>query len=232
MTRSLAELRHTCQKAGEGAGLPAGLDVAAAEAVAWLAARGLDPLPAFLGALTQVSRGALRCDLNPGDGGTLDAGGAAGAIVAAALVDLLAARGRLGVAGLSAPLFLLPPAVRYGAAGRWFRFELRGPDGRRYRMTTGAEEDAAIFGPSVPSDDTPFTVDAVCGPAPDGALDPLPLVADGEALRRRADASLAAGLPVAPEDWDRLQAHAVKVLVLATTQSRASGAGWSGSRGG
>ena len=229
MKRSLAELRHGCQKAGEGAGLPAGLDVATAQAVVWLAARGLDPLPAFLGSLEAVHEGRAVCRLAPSAADRIDAAGAAGACVAPGLVDLLLVRGRLAVSGLTDPLFLLPAADRQLRAGQAVGFDFDDGAGGRTRALVQAGGAVDLFGPSLPPAGGVFTVTASC-PAEVAEPGPAPLVDDKE-LRSRAAKNLAQGITVAPEDWERLQAFAMRVLVPATDQSRSSGAGWSGSLG-
>ena len=246
MRRTLNEVYRMCQKAAEGAGAPAGLDVDAAESAAWLAARGLDPLDGFAKALEAMSGQQSPCVPVPaGDPQGLDASGKAGILVASALVDLLAARamagggtGRLRVTGLSAPLFLLPRAGRYAEDGWAFRLALADTAGRHFEITVAPEAGAAITGPAgaesgvesvtaALSGPAAFDLEAVCArtPAPRADQAGASVLADAASLEAAAARSLAEGVTVEPGPWGRLQVIMAKALVPATAESRRRGAG-------
>ena len=247
MRRTLNEVYRMCQKAAEGAGAPAGLDMDAAESAAWLAARGLDPLAGFAKALETMSGQQNPCVPAPAGGG-LNAHGKAGPLVASALVDLLAARamagggtGRLRVTGLSAPLFLLPRAARYAEDGWVFRLTLADTAGRHFVLTAAPEAGVAITGPAgveagvesgvesvaaALSGPAPFDLEAVCArtAAPQADQAGTSILAEAASLEAAAR-SLSEGVAVEPGPWGRLQAFMAKVLVPATAESRRRGAG-------
>ncbi len=246
MRRTLNEVYRMCQKAAEGAGAPAGLDVDAAESAAWLAARGLDPLAGFATALEAMSGRQSPCVPVPaGDPQGLDASGKAGILVASALVDLLAAgtmagggTGRLRVTGLSAPLFLLPRAARYAEDGWVFRLTLADTAGRHFVLTAAPEAGVAITGPAgveagvesvaaALSGPAPFDLEAVCArtAAPQADQAGTSILAEAASLEAAAARSLSEGVAVEPGPWGRLQAFMAKVLVPATAESRRRGAG-------
>jgi Protein of unknown function (DUF3726) len=245
MKRSLNEVERICQKAAEGAGAPAGLDTDAARGAAWLVARDLPALADLARDLTRVADlGAACCferdhvtDLNR----RLVAGDKAGAVIAPMLIDLLVARaaedrapGALRVSGLTAPLFLLPPIVRYAAGGWRLRLSLAADDDRRAAflaadgeariLGSGGREIAELFdGGCV------WSLEALCSRDP-GTMDSrdehgLTVLRDAENLTAAAAESLAAGVAPNLEAWDRLSVLASKVLVPASEQSRLMGAG-------
>jgi hypothetical protein len=251
MIRSLNEVQRICQKAAEGAGAPAGLDTDAAHGAAWLLARDLPSLSDLAEDLTRFADLAAACRFERVGFGdrdqVVDAGDKAGAVIAPMLVDLLVARaaldgepGRLRVEGLTAPLFLLPPAVGYGAQGYddrgWgFRLSLAAGTERRFTLLVAAGGQAEILGTggadiaALVEAREAWSLDAVCARAPD-RLDnrnrtEFSLVLDAERLAAAAARSLADGVSPDPESWARLQALAAKVLVPATEQSHLMGAG-------
>ena len=157
MIRSLNEVERICQKAAEGAGAPAGLDTDAAHGAAWLLARDLPSLSDLAEDLTRFADLAAACRFERGGFGdrdqVVDAGDKAGAVIAPMLVDMLVARaaldgepGRLQISGLSAPLFLLPPAVGYGAEGWGFQLSLAAGTERRFTLRVAAGGQAEILG--------------------------------------------------------------------------------------
>ena len=247
MRRTLNEVYRMCQKAAEGAGAPAGLDMDAAESAAWLAARGLDPLAGFAAHLEAMSgrQNPSVPAVGDGDPQDLDASGKAGTLVASALVDLLAARamagggtGRLRVTGLSAPLFLLPRAARYAEDGWVFRLTLADTAGRHFVLTAAPEAGVAITGPAgveagvesvaaALSGPAPFDLEAVCArtAAPQADQAGTSILAEAASLEAAAARSLSEGVAVEPGPWGRLQAFMAKVLVPATAESRRRGAG-------
>jgi hypothetical protein len=246
MKRSSNEVQRICQKAAEGAGAPAGLDVDAAHGAAWLLAHDLPALADLERDLARFPDLAAACRFERGSfsGGdqVMEAADKAGAIIAPMLIDLLVARaarngepGRLRAAGLSSPLFLLPPAVGYTDEGWGFRLALSAGEERRiaFRVAAGGAVDilgtgggdiAAVF--EAPG---AWALEAVCARAPDHldnrSRTEFNLVLDAERLAAAAARSLADGVSPDPESWARLQALATKVLVPATEQSHRMGAG-------
>ncbi len=246
MKRSLNEVQRICQKAAEGAGAPAGLDSDAAHGATWLLVRDLPALADLAQDLTRFPGLAAACRFERGRFGgrdrVVDAADKAGAVIAPLLVDLLVARagldgepGRLRVSSFTAPLFLLPPAVRYAAEGWRFRLDLVDGADQRIVINFLAEEGVDILGPD--SDMTgvlfreqrAWSLDAVCARSPallngrsqtEGTV-----VLDAERLAAAAARSLAEGVSPDPQAWDRLQILAAKVLVPATAQSHRRGAG-------
>ncbi len=239
MRRTLFEVWRLCQKAAEGAGAPAGLDIAAADGALWLLARGLDVLDGYTRAVEALDVGAGACTFDGApDGAVLDATGHPGALVAPALVDLVIARGGgpLTITGMSAPLFLLPPAARYAEDGWHLRFALHGPGGARFALVASAGAGPAIHGLA----DGATIAAALAGPAefaveadatpPGGAPakrdeGTIPCLVDASALAAAAAVSVAEGIVIEATPWARLQAFADRTLVPATDESRRRGAG-------
>jgi hypothetical protein len=170
------------------------------------------------------------------DGETLDAAGKVGALIAPMLVDLLVARavagggtGRLTATGLTSPLFLLPPAARLAADGWHLRFALAGPGGARHLLSAGPQG-AAVLGPAPDlAGLAEHDLQAACTRDAEALVEPgapgLDVLADAKALASREARSLAEGLQVSPERWERLQVFAHETLVPATEESRRRGAG-------
>jgi hypothetical protein len=244
--RSLNEVERICQKAAEGAGAPAGLDGDSAHGAAWLLAHDLPALPDLAEDLTRFPDLATACRFERGGfgdrGQVVRAGDKAGAVIAPMLVDLLVARaaldgepGRLRVSSLTAPLFLLPPAVGYGAEGWRFCLSLAAGTGRRSLLRVAAGGQAEILGAGGADIAALFetreawALEAFCARAPDHLDDQcqteLTVVLAAERLAAAAARSLADGVSPDPEFWARLQALAAKVLVPATEQSHLLGAG-------
>ena len=239
MRRTLFEVWRLCQKAAEGAGAPAGLDIEAAEGALWLLARDLDVLDGYTRAVEALDVAAGACGfVRAPDGAMLDAAGHPGALVAPALVDLLIARGGapLTIADLSAPLFLLPAAARYAEDGWHLRFVLQGTGGARFDLVASTETGPAIHGSvggatiatalAAPAE---FAVEANATP-PDGAPatedeDTLPCLVNASTLAAAAAVSVAKGIVIEATPWARLQAFADRTLVPATDESRRRGAG-------
>ncbi len=239
MRRTLFEVWRLCQKAAEGAGAPAGLDIAAADGALWLLARGLDVLDGYTRAVEALDVGAGACTFDGApDGAVLDATGHPGALVAPALVDLLIARGGapLAMAGLSAPLFLLPPTTHYAEDGWHLRFALHGPGGDRFVLVASPGASLAIHGPAdgatiaaALAGPAEFAVEALATP-PDGTPatgdeGTLPCLVEASALAAAAARSVAEGIVIEAAPWARLQAFADRTLVPATDESRRRGAG-------
>lgn len=250
MRRSLNEIDRICRKAAEGAGAPAGLDSDAANGAAWLLAHELPALADLADDLTRFADLAAACRFERSDFAgdrVVDAGDKAGAVVAPLLIDLLVARaargreeGRLRVTGLTAPLFLLPPAAGHAGPGHddrgWaFRLQLEDGMGRSCAfhvvdaglaeiLSTGSDDIGKLSQSS-----TAWTLDAVCARSPDLLDDPnrtdLTVVKAADRLEAAYAQSLAEGVSLDPQAWTRLQALAAKVLVPGTEQSHLTGAG-------
>jgi len=242
MRCSLNEVERICQKAAEGAHAPAGLDTDASKSAAWLVARGLPALAGLTRDLTRFPDLAAACRFEHGSfgDGTLEARDKAGAVIAPLLIDLLVARaaldrepGAFRVSGLTAPLFLLPPAVRYAAEGWHVRLSLTAGAARAaLRVAAGGE--AVILGSDTDvagllENDRRWTLEAACARAPDhpdnGCEPGLGVLRDAKGLAAAAAESLAEGVSPDRAAWDRLQALATKVLVPASDRSRLTGAG-------
>lgn len=245
MKRSLNEVERICQKASEGAGAPAGLDTDAARGAAWLLARDLPALADLAADLTRFDDLAESCRFareNLGDQDqAIDASEKTGAVIAPMLIDLLIARaardggpGRLRVDGLTAPLFLLPPAVGYAEEGWDLRLSLSAGDERRSVVRIAAGGVAEILGSggdpaALFETGHEWSLDAVCArELPEGQTD-LTVLLDRDRLADAAARSLAEGVSPNSEPWERLKVLAAKVLVPATQRSHLMGAGALGS---
>lgn len=238
MRRSLNELYYICQKAAEGASVPAGLDIDLAQGTVWLVAREFAVLDALCNELTHLngrtdccfSKTEIQCE-------TIVLTHRPGALLAAPLVDLLLARasdsslGQLKVCGLSMPLYLAPAAIAYVHEGWHFRFELSHAQAGPYSLVVEpggvclhAATDAVI---SPLLDGSGFTLSAYCAREP-GLLPaalPHPVLMSREVFHSRAVHSQAQGVEVSSIAWKRLQELARNTLVPATAQSRERGAG-------
>lgn len=113
MRVSLNELYRLCQKAAEGAGAPAGLDVETAQATVWLLARDFPVLPSLVTTLENLRPQACRFDPSALGTQTLDVSAKAGPLIASNLIGLLFSRSEQGFTlhDLSSPLYLLPSAI-------------------------------------------------------------------------------------------------------------------------
>ena len=236
MRCSLNELYRTCQKAAEGVGVPAGVDIDVAESTVWLVARGLPALESLVSELEQISRKGCEgwaLDVH------LDATGRPSAVLARGLVDLLIAKfgdgdddARLALKGFSSPLYLLPAARRYVHEGWRFDFDLRTSAGERVALVVGVDETKLTASQgSMPvelAQGAEFELTASCGrdkrTLAEERSDFVVLMSE-ESLGESESHSLANGVVVEPALWDRLQVFAVSVLVPASEESRARGAG-------
>jgi len=247
MKRSLNEVQRICQKAAEGVGAPAGLDVEAAHGAAWLLAHDLPALADLAADLTRFDDLSESCRFAREDLGdqdqAIDASEKTGAVIAPMLIDLLIARaardggpGRLRVDGLTAPLFLLPPAVGYAEEGWDLHLSLSASDERRSVVRIAAGDVAEILGSggdaaALFETEHEWSLDAVCAhefPEGQGRTD-LTVLLDRDQLADAAARSLAEGVSPNPEPWERLKVLAAKVLVPATQRSHLMGAGALGS---
>lgn len=238
---SLNEVHRAAQRALEGAGAPHGVDRDGAQAVAWLEARGLPGL-----ALLDASLGQMAGTFAPppaprrrAGGAAIDLAGRPALVWAGALVDCLRLLNgedgvsRLELAGCRWPLALLPEAAQQAAPGR--TIELRwqvGPirvaavaavDGAcRIALGGGPVEPRRLFLDPAPADTTMETSRGVTRAVdrPGAAV-----VLDAGAFERALEDSLAHGVAVEAALWQRISAAAQRVLVPASAESRARGAG-------
>lgn len=245
MRVSQFEIYRRCQRVLEGLGAPDGIDREGAEAVAWLEARGLPglallvrDLPRLLGGFGPLVPRQAGAAGGPPESMIDLAGQSAvacgGLLVEHVEVEAAAATGgtaTLRLARCRAPLFLLPFAVGRAAFGRGFAISWTQAGGdiggvvrsRDDYVLGGAEtlRDRWMLAPM------PVAVTIVCRPADGGAALPdkgLPFL-DAALVRRRHADSLAEGIEVDDSVWQRLGEVAARVLVPATADSRARGAG-------
>ena len=230
MRVTLNEVQRLCQKAAEGVGVPAGLDIETAQATAWLLAHGFPVLSSLAVALENLDEHACRFDGAALSSNILDAAAKAGPLIAPGLIDLLLARAGQGLSihHLEAPLYLLPSAVRYADQGKSFWFECRPADGNRFVLDIGPAS-TTIYGSAdckSLTSSTRFAVQCEAADSVQADVSGLAVRIDQTALNNAETRSLAAGLEADPEAWRRLQALAQKVLVPASKASRhGAGAG-------
>ena len=227
MQVTLNEIYRLCQKAAEGAGAPAGLDIEAAQATAWLLAHGFPVLDGLTDTLEKLTDQACRFDNAALSSTTLDAGAKAGPLIAPGLVDLLVARADvpLTVADLSLPLYLLPNALRYASDGKHFHFELASASGEQFILNVspsgvlilGSTASTALTEPGgfqLKASDTPTGNRVAAGKTR------LAVLANRDTFAKAKARSLTNGVLVDPNLWQRLQTLARKVLVPASAASR------------
>lgn len=240
MRVSQNEVYRTAQRALEGAGAAYGVDRDGAEAVAWLAARGLPGAALLASALDRMDDAfAPLSPPRPVRGAALiDLGGRPAVAWAGAVIDCLdLARSdggaRLRLRGCRWPLFLLPAAQRYAERGgavqlRWHAGAaavICGIDpagGCRIVVEGGRGEPAPLFLSDAP---TSVAIDSggrnsrIVERTADARL------IDAAALDAALARSLTEGIEVDDTTWARLGAAARLVLVPASEQSRLHGAG-------
>lgn len=240
MRVSQNEVYRTAQRALEGAGAAYGVDRDGAEAVAWLAARGL-PGPALLAQALERMEDAFAPLAPPRQlHGTplIDLGGRPAVAWAAAVIDCLDLAQRAGMERLRLracrwPLFLLPAALRHAQRGwaiqlRWnvgtaaVICALHGADGCRIIVEGGPPDLTPLFLNSAP---VGVVLDAAGRNARVvGRIADVQLV-DAPALDAALARSLTEGIEVDDAVWARLAGAARRVLVPASEESRARGAG-------
>ncbi len=239
MIVTLNEVQRTCQKAMSGAGAPAGVDDDAAMAAAWLEGRGLPALGAVAAALDRWAGDASAMELAelPPQAGArrFDAGGRSALFVGGGLIDLAVAMAAdttavssVEVAGVTDPLFFVPPAVVGARRDRTLRLSWTPPDGAPCAgARVGPDSGAVLLGDwrdAAPGG--PFQVSIQCGQAGSGqAPGALPTMLGQADLDARLTEVLAAGLSVDEGVWIRLSAYAARTLVPSSPESRARGAG-------
>jgi hypothetical protein len=243
MLVSQNEIYRLTQRALEGSGAPHGTDRDGAFAVAWLEARGLPGLVLLAAALDRLE-GAFAPLAPPrrdDDAAVLDLQGRPVIAWGGAVLDCFelltagpAGAPLLRVQSCRWPLFLLPFAARRAESGR----------GTRLRWGEG---DAAVFVSANPPGDPAAGCRIVCAGDPDAVMMsdlPADVVLSGMMTAVRAPArprsvqvvdaarlddalnrSLAEGIAVDDAVWARIGAVASRVLVPASEESRARGAG-------
>jgi hypothetical protein len=240
MQVSQNEVYRTAQRALEGAGAAYGVDRDGAEAVAWLAARGLPGAALLALALDQMDDAFAPLSPPRRLHGTplIDLAGRPAVAWAAAVIDCLdLARwdgmARLRLRGCRWPLFLLPAALRYVERGgaiqlRWHAgaaAAICGIDnagGCRIVVEGGRGELAPLFLNSAPTGvvlDSGGRNSRIVERAADTQ------VIDAAALDAALTRSLGEGIEVDPAIWARITGAAQLVLVPASEVSRTRGAG-------
>ena len=214
------------------------MDIDIAESALWLLRRGFPVLERLTLELEQIDRTTIS-QAGDWDANHIDVTGKPGVFVTRGAVDLLVAmtpaqsgEGRLTVSGLTSPLFLLPAACRY-EVGRWhFQFHLHSRAGAVFRLDSTAGV-TTVIGPEG-CDLTELTlvdvfeVVATCQSSPFDDSPPQPghrAFINQEIFEERQTRSIADGVVVEPDLWERLQRLASAVLVPATKESRSRGAG-------
>jgi len=234
MRVSQFEIYRLIQRSMEALGAGYGVDRDAARAAAWLEARGLPGLVAFMAELAGLEAGmpvpriVRRADTEI----EIALGGSAIAC-AGALLDLATGQMRqsagvqLRLRGCTAPLYLIPAAAEADVP-----LSLAWPSGvgevgalvsqgnvTLFAAAPGIAIDAALL--AEPTGDVLLRAIRETSPTRTG----VGLGLSAEALRQRLDESLATGVAVDEELWQRLNSVAARVQVPASTTSRERGAG-------
>jgi hypothetical protein len=241
MQVSQNEVYRLTQRALEASGAGYGIDRDGARAVAWLGARGLPGLTMLADALDAMADAFAPLAPPQRDGmtGSLDLGGRPAIAWAGAAMDcfaLLLGDGRQAALTLRRcrwPLFLLPAAVEQAMRSKPLKLNWRvgateviciaGGDGAcRIVLEGGEAEPGRVFLDGAPVDamlETPTRNARATARAT-----PVRVI-DAAALEAALRASLQDGITVEDGVWQRIAAVAARVLVPATTDSRARGAG-------
>ena len=234
---SLNEVQRLSQKAAEGAGIPAGLDVDIAQQVACLSSYEFPVFGSFITALERANDATtyrLQAD-------TFSAKNKSGVLIAMALIDVLVAKAssvtenttNLTITDLSTPVFLLPNAISYSADGWYFTFQIKQQEQSCFVFTisSGEESEITLFrsldsnlDSSALCNEQRFTIECYCGRQKLKASS-LPILISDSMLKDARAHSLSQGILIDDDTYKRLNHHAVKVLVPATEKSRLHGAG-------
>jgi len=242
MRVSQNEVYRLAQRALEGSGAPHGIDRDGAFAIAWLEARGL-PGVAMLAAALDRMEGAF-APLPPphrvGEAAILDLEGRPAVAWGAGVFDCFelltsgpAAASLLHVRSCRWPLFLLPFAARRAESGRGTR--LRWGEGETAVFLTadpaagcrivcageGRDLAAAMTGDLLADVVLSGMMTAVRSPARPRSVQVVDTARLDAALQR----GLAEGIAADDALWARIAAVASRVLVPASEESRARGAG-------
>jgi hypothetical protein len=239
MLVSQNEVYRLTQRALEGSGAPHGTDRDGAYAVAWLEARGLPGLGMLAAALDRME-GAFAPLAPPRreeDTAVLDLQGRPAVAWCGAVLDCfeLLTAGPAGVSLLRVqscrwPLFLLPFAARRAESGRGTRLRwgegasavfLSADPAAGCRIVCAGDPDSVMTG-DLPADVVlSGMMTAVRAPARPRSVQ----VVDAARLDAALQRSLAEGIAVDDSVWARVGAVASRVLVPASEESRARGAG-------
>jgi hypothetical protein len=209
MSWSLNELEAEARKAIRGAGLSWGLSEDGAKAVRWLAAHGVDPLPALHDVLARHDRKAVATVFSLSEGGSWRADTPMCPIVLGATLcdfaDGLPAR--VFTAGpVAQPVLVIPFAAR---AARFLKRALRLDFGDVQLVVTETGDPIGDLS----------AVDAA-----DLAEIRCEVVTDRRPLPKAKPASTG-GIAVDPQSWERLSAFVHRTYVPASERSRREGAG-------
>jgi hypothetical protein len=242
MLVSQNEVYRLTQRALEGSGAPHGIDRDGAFAVAWLEARGLPGLAMLAAALDRMQGAfaALAPPRRDDDAAVLDLQGRPAIAWGGAVLDCFelmtaspAGASLLRVRSCRWPLFLLPFAARRAESGRGTR--LRWGEGETAvflsadaaagcRIVCAGESGdlaAAMTGDLQADVVLSGMMTAVRAPARPRSVQ----VVDAARLDAALNRSLAEGIAVDDAVWARIGAVASRVLVPASEESRARGAG-------
>lgn len=209
MTWSLNELETEAKKAIRGAGLSWGLGEEGAKAVRWLAARGIDPLPALQDVLERQDRKAVAISFTRSETGSWRAEAPISPLVlGATLCDEAAGlAAHAFVAGpVAQPLLVIPFAAR---AARFLKRRLRLDFGGALIALTEAGDPIGELS-AISSADLP---EVRCE-----------VVTDRQPLAE-TKAALTSGVTADPQSWKRLSAFVRRTYVPASERSRREGAG-------
>ena len=209
MTWSLNELEAEAKKAIRGAGLSWGLSEDGAKAIRWLAAHGVDPLPALDDVLGRHDRKAIATELRLTETGRWQAGAQICPIVLGATLcdDAYRLPARAFVAGpVAQPVLLIPFAAR---AARFLKRALRLDfNGAQFVLTETGDPIGVLS--AVITEDLP---EVRCE-----------IVAERLPLAPAKPASTG-GVVADPQFWTRLSAYVHRTYVPASERSRREGAG-------
>ena len=242
MIVTINEVEQWSLRAMAGGGAPAGIDEEAAQATAWLAARGFPAIEALISALERWRDNPSTARLleagRTSDLDSYDAAGRSALCLCGTLIDLSVAAaaagttaGQITIFNLTDPMFLLPAAERYRRKG--WRFELfwRDPTNEDAMASINVDEEGPqLFGAL---DDIrsvgPVTLSLACGrQLPLSRADAersLPQIPETHDLARTYGETLKRGIVVNAATWSRLKTHGRRALVPASEHSRARGAG-------
>jgi hypothetical protein len=210
MTWSLNELESEARKAIRGAGLPWGLAEEGGKAVRWLAAHGIDPLPALADVLERHDRGeriASACRITETGRLTADAPLCPITLGATLCDDADRLAMNAFVAGPLARPLLLAPFVAAAARtlARPLQFEAEGRQIVLDRRGDPSGDLAMLDMPAIAEVRCTLMADRVSG-------------SQGKAASTR-------GIETDPQAWQRIAAYGHRTYVPASERSRREGAG-------
>jgi hypothetical protein len=209
MTWSLNELEAEAKKAIRGVGLSWGVSEDGAKAVRWLAAHGVDPLPALSDVLDRQDRKAVATAFTRTETGRWYADAPISPLVLGAAfcddADRLATRA-FAAGPVAQPLLLLPFAARAARfLQRALRLDLCGEQVMLMETGDPVGDLAAISRGDLPE----VRCEVVTERLPSS----------------QAKAASTGGITADPQSWDRLSAFVHRTYVPASERSRREGAG-------